>query len=150
MPPALTSDQHQRASAQAKLVDEIVKHGVLAALHRRGRADHHQPDEQEARYFVEAVDRGGTEEAQHHLQEHRRGHHREDEAADVTQRVVGARERGAAARAPRHRWVRRTPAYLVFRMHVDDLARVLAGRRSVELVVDALGCLPKGTLRPAW
>ena len=96
---AFDGDQDQRAAARREVVDEVVEHGVLAALHRGGRADHHQPDEQEARHLLEPVEAGRARVAQHHLQEHRGRHHREDEAAEVAERVVEVRERGLAVRA---------------------------------------------------
>ena len=90
MPTALVQHQHQRAAAGPEQVDEIVEHGVLAALHGRGRADHDQPDEQIARHLLEPVDARQPQKAHEHLQEHGAGHDRQDQPADMAQRIVGA------------------------------------------------------------
>ena len=58
MPTALVSDDHEGAAARAEQIDEVVEHGVLAALHGRRGADHDQPDEQKARHLLEPVDAG--------------------------------------------------------------------------------------------
>ena len=73
-----------------------------------------------ARHFLQAVDAGQPEIAQHDLHEHRGGHHREDQAAEMAERVVEARA---------HRWRGGAPSavcsvaepvpatrYFVFRM----------------------------------
>ena len=69
---------------------------MLAALHGRGGADHHQPDEQVARHLLEPVDAGEPEEAQHDLHEHGAGHDGQDQPADMAEPIVGARPAGVA------------------------------------------------------
>ena len=91
MPTALVSTSTRARPRGLEEIDEVVEHGVLAALHGGGGADHHQPHEQVARHLLEPVDARPSQKAQNHLQEHGPGHDRQDQPADVAQHVVGAR-----------------------------------------------------------
>ena len=106
MPAALVAATMSARRPGGRMVDEVVEHGVLAAIHRRGGSDHDQPDEQVARDLLEPVDPAQPEEAEHHLQEHGRRHDREDQAADMAEPVIGVPPEARAPPLPSSRRVR--------------------------------------------